>query len=158
MLGEVLGVIPKSETTPNSPETKPAARSRTSLVLAIVIIVVVGLAFGAVVHTSSGSVQYACMTIDHQGSNLDITTSGIIHFSGTEYYLSCVEGSPLPTSSTSVSCLTVSPQIETATYPGAASTYFYYLSAKTGTITLQGAAANATEIISPSSASILVTC
>jgi len=158
MLGEVPSVIPKSESTPNSSETKPAARSRTSLMLVIVIIVVVGLAFGAVVHTSSGSVQYACMTIDHQGNNLDITTTGIIHVSGTGYFLSCSEGSPLPSSSTSVSCLTVNPEIETPIYPGAANTYYYYLTTKTGTISLQGAAANATEIIPPTSAWVLVTC
>ena len=158
MLGEVPSVIPKSDSTPNPSESKPAARSRTSLFLMVVIIVIVGLAFGAVVHSSSGSIQYACMTIDHQGNNLVVTTSGIIHVSGTEYYLSCGEGAPLPTSSTSVSCLTVNPRINTPAYPGAASTYYYYLTARTGTVSLQGAATNATEIISPSSVSILVTC
>jgi hypothetical protein len=158
MLGEVPSVIPKPESTPDSSETKPAARSRTSLILVVAIIIILALAFGAVVHTSSGSVQYACMTIDRQGNNVDITTSGLIHVSGTGYYLSCNEGSPLPTGSLSVSCLTVNPQQTAPPFPGAASTYYYYLTTKTGTISLQGAAANATEITQPTSASFLVSC
>jgi hypothetical protein len=158
VLGEVPSVIPKSESTSNPSETKPAARPRTSLVLVVALIIIAGLAFGAVVHSSSGSVQYACMTINHQGNNVDVTTSGLIHVSGSDIYLSCSEGSPLPTSSTSVSCLTVNPQLETPPYPGAASTYYYHLTTSTGSITLQGAAANTTEVTPPSSVSILVTC
>jgi hypothetical protein len=151
-------MIPKSESTTNSSAIKAPSRSRASLILVLAVVVVLALSLGAIVHSSSGSVQYACMTIDHQGSNLDVTTNGIIHYGGTGYYVSCGEGAPLPTSSTSVSCLTVNAQLITSPFPGAASTYFYYLTTKTGTIALQGAAANATEIISPSSASILVTC
>jgi hypothetical protein len=158
MLGEVPGMIPKSESTSNSSETRPAARSKTTLPLVIVIIIVVVLGLVAVEHSSSASVQYACISVDHQGSNLAVTTSGIIHVSGSDYFFSCSEGSPLPTTSLTVSCLTVTPQEVTPPYPGAASTYYYHLTTKTGTISLQGAPVNATEIIAPSSASVLVAC
>jgi hypothetical protein len=158
MLGEVPGMIPISEFTPNPSEKRTAARSKTTLPLVIAIIIIVVLGFGAVEHSSSASVQYACISVDHQGTDLVVSTSGIIHVSGSDYYFSCSEGSPLPTSSLTVSCLTVSPQEVSSPYPGAASTYYYHLTTKTGTISLQGAPVNATEVIAPSSASVLVTC
>ncbi len=145
--------------TTKPPEAKSPSRSPNSIILVAVIVVVVALALGAAVYKSSASTPYACATFDRQGSNVLVTTSGIIHVSSTgHYYISCSEGSPLPVSGTSISCLTVVAQLETSSYPGAASTYFYYLTSTTGTITLQGAGVNATEITPPSSASILVTC
>ncbi|MDA4122347.1 MAG: hypothetical protein OK456_04105 [Thaumarchaeota archaeon] len=146
-----------STTTPA--ETKAPPRSTNSMILVVVIVVVVALALGATVYKSSGSTPYACTTLDRQGNNVLVTTSGIVHVSSTgHYYISCSEGSPLPVSGTTVSCLTVMAQLETSSYPGAASTYFYYLSSTTGAIALQGAGVNATEVTAPSSASILVTC
>ena len=145
--------------TPDSTQTKKTGRSNVQLIVVVAIIAVAALS-GVVVLHHIGPVHYACLSISSQNGAVDVSTSGIIHYTGTQYYVSCNEGSDLPTSADSYSCLMVKPDLVTSPYPGAASTYYYYLSATAGKISLQGAAANSTEIITPAtaSASFLVTC
>ena len=146
-----------SPSTPESTQTKKTGRSNVQLILVLAIIAVAALS-GIVVLHHVGTVNYACLSISSQNGAVDVSTSGIIHYTGTQYYVSCEEGAPLPTSADSYSCLTVKPDLVTSTYPGAASTYYYYLSTTTGKISLQGASANSTEIITPASASFVITC
>ena len=100
------------------------------------------------------------MRIAQNGSTLQVTTGGIIHYVKSQYYVTCTEGSSLPTSPLTTSCMTITPQVVVAQIGAGASTYYYYLSAPGHQIALQGAPSptNGTEIITPSGVSINVSC
>jgi hypothetical protein len=145
-----------------SAENPPAKDGRSFLLLSVIAIVAIaGVSGAAVLIYSSQPSQYACISIGYHGSTLQLTTSGLIHISGSQYYISCSDGTDdgqLPTSSLGASCLTITAKEVTSTYPGAASTYYYYLTAPGHTITLQGVTTNSTEITQPNDASIQVDC
>jgi hypothetical protein len=152
----------RSETS-TTPPPAAAARKMPPLlpVVIIALIVIVAIATGVgVVDTSGGPTSYACLDIAHQGSNELITTSGLLHYLKSEYYVSCSEGSNLPTNQYKASCLTISPQNVPAAIGSGASTEYYYISAAGNSITLNGAPPpiNGTEIITPASISLSVTC
>jgi hypothetical protein len=129
------------------------------LVIALIAIVVVATGVGFF-ETSGGPTSYACMSISHQGSDIKITTSGLVHFLKQQYYITCTEGSSLPSSTYKSSCLTITPQVVLSAIGVGASTNYYYLSASGHAITLVGAAppVNGTEIITPTAISLSVSC
>jgi hypothetical protein len=129
------------------------------VVLVLIAIVVIGTGV-AYVETASGPTSYACLSIAHQGNNEQVTTTGMLHYVKSQYYISCSEGSSLPTSQYTASCLTISPKTIPATIGLGASTEYYYLSANGNAITLNGAPAptNGTEIITPQGISLSVSC
>lgn len=149
-----------SATTANQPgSTAPSRTTSTTAIFVVLVVVIAALAGGTIIlQKTSGSQKYACVSVGHQGSDLSVTTTGLIHVNGTSYYVSCNEASTLPTGSLSDSCLTITAQIRTSSYPGAASTYYYELTTKTGSIMLENAPVNATEVIQPTSAYFLVSC
>jgi hypothetical protein len=113
-----------------------------------------------VASNAGGPASYACMSITKSGSGVDLKTSGLIHFLNNEYYISCNEGSSLPTSQYKASCLTISPQTIPASIGVGASTEYYYISANGAAINLVGAPppTNGTEIITPASVSLQTSC
>jgi len=129
------------------------------VILALIVIVGIATAVGYA-ETAGGTTSYACMSITHQGSNEKITTSGLLHYVKSQYYVSCNEGSPLPSSQFSASCLKISPKTIPAAIGLGASTEYYYISATGNAITLNGAPApvNSTEYINPGSISLSVSC
>jgi hypothetical protein len=146
-----------------TPPAKGTPRSRPALlpmvVLALVVIAVVATGVGYF-ETSGGATSYACMGVSHQGSNVQVTTTGLLHYVKAQYYISCNEGSNLPSNDFKSSCLTISPLQVLAPIGVGAATYYYYLSSGGHTITLQGAPAptNGTEIITPASISLSISC
>jgi len=129
------------------------------VILVLIVIVVVATGVGYAV-TSSGPTSYACISITHQGSNQKITTTGLLHYVKSQYYISCSEGSSLPTSKYNASCLTISPHTIPAAIGLGASTEYYYISANGNAITLNGAPApvNSTEYINTASISLSIAC
>ncbi len=129
------------------------------MVIVLLAIAVVGTGV-AVIETSSGPTHYACLQISHQDSTVTVTTTGLLHYLDAAYYISCNEGSSLPTGTFTSSCLTISPQNIPATIGVGASTEYYHLSASGHTITLVGAPAptNGTEIITPAGISLSISC
>ena len=147
----------------NTPQTAKASgnstlRSRLPLIVLIIFLAIAAAGVAAGAASSSGATQLSCLSITHQGSGLQITTNGLVHISGTQYYVACPEGSNPVTSSTSVSCLTIAPQEHNFSYPDAAPYLWYYLVAPGHAITIPGAVANATEIIPPPDVTIQVSC
>jgi hypothetical protein len=129
--------------------------------LLIALLVIAAAATGVgVLATSGGSKSFACMDVGQNGSNVQVTTSGLIHFLKGQYYVTCTEGSSLPTSPLTTSCLTISPQLVTAQIGAGASTYYYNLNAPGHQVALQGAPnpTNGTEIVTPAGVSIVVSC
>jgi hypothetical protein len=154
-------MIRSATSTTSSPEA--AAKSRPALLpfAVLVLIAIVVIATGvAYVQASSGPTSYACISIAHQGNNEKITTTGMLHYQQSQYYISCSEGSSLPASQYTASCLTISPQTVPAKIGLGASTEYYYISANGKAITLNGAPTptNATEIITPTAVSLSVSC
>jgi hypothetical protein len=147
--------------TPAQPAATPRGRPAILPMLLIVLlaIVVIGTGVGYVA-TSTGPTTYSCISLSHQGSSVVVKTTGLVHYLKSQYYITCTEGSPLPTSPLTYSCLTVTPQSLLAPIGVGATTYYYYLSAPGHTTTLQGAPAptNGTEIITPWAISLLVNC
>lgn len=129
------------------------------VILALIVIVVVATGVGYAATTGS-TTNYACISITHQGSTEKITTSGLLHYAKSQYYVSCNEGSPLPSSQYTASCLTISPKTILAPIGGGASTEYYYISASGNAVTLNGAPApvNSTEYVDPSAISLSVSC
>ena len=129
------------------------------VLVVLLAIVVIGTGAGFVA-TSTGPTSYSCISLSHQGSNVLVKTTGLIHYFKSQYYITCTEGSSLPTSPLTYSCLTITPQSLLAPIGVGATTYYYYLSAPGHTITLQGAPAptNGTEIINPWAVSLLSSC
>jgi hypothetical protein len=129
------------------------------LLIVLLAIVVIGTGAGYIA-TSTGPTTYSCISLSHQGSNVLVKTTGLVHYLKSQYYTTCTEGSTLPTSPLTYSCLTITPQSLLAPIGVGATTYYYYLSAPGHTITLQGAPppTNGTEIITPWAISLLVSC
>ncbi len=148
-----------SSTTTSEPVSRSPVGLAALVVLVLIALVVIitGVGFAA---TAGGSTHYACMSISHQGSDEKITTSGLLHYLDSGYYVTCNEGSSLPTSSYKASCLTISPKTVPAAIGLGASTQYYYISSTGGSITLQGAPTpvNATEFTNPSGITITVAC
>jgi hypothetical protein len=127
----------------------------------LVLIAVVVIATGAsYLNTANGPTSYACISIAHQGSDEQIKTTGLLHYTQSQYYISCSEGSSLPTSQFKASCLTISPKTIAAAIGLGASTEYYYISANGNAITLNGATApvNSTEYVDPAAISLSVAC
>jgi len=136
----------------------PAILPIVVIILVAITVVATGVAYLA---TSSGPTGFACMSVTHQGSEVQVKTTGLLHYVKAQYYVTCNEGSNLPASTLTTSCLTITPQIVPASIGIGAATYYYYLSASAGhAITLQGAPAptNGTEIITPAAISLSVSC
>jgi hypothetical protein len=130
------------------------------VILVLIVIVVIGTGVG-VAETSGGPSNYACMSISRQsGSGVDLTTTGLIHYLNSQFYISCNEGSNLPTGQDKVGCLTIAPQNVAAKIGVGASTEYYYVSAGGNALTLQGAPAptNGTEIVTPAGVSLQTPC
>jgi hypothetical protein len=123
--------------------------------------VIVAIGTGAAYAAGAGSgTSYACITISHQGSSETIKTTGLLHWVNSQYYISCNEGSNLPTSDYKASCLTISAKTIPAKIGVGASTEYYYISSNGSPISLSGAPAptNATEFINPANISLTITC
>lgn len=154
-------MIRSATSTASPPEGPPKSRPAILplVILLLIVIAAVGTAV-AYVDTSTGATGYACMSISHQGSSETITTTGLLHYVNSQYYISCNEGSNLPTSKYTASCLTISPQTIPARIGVGASTEYYYISAGGNAIRLSGAPAptNGTEIITPSDIFLTVMC
>jgi hypothetical protein len=152
--------------TQSATSTTPAAgtqRKRPALlpIVILVLIVIVAIGTGAAYASGASSgTSYACITITHQGSSETIKTTGLLHWAGSQYYISCNEGSNLPTSKYTASCLTISPKTIAASIGKGASTEYYYISSGGSQISLSGAMTptNATEFINPSAIFLTITC
>lgn len=145
-----------------STEGAPKKEGRSFMLFSIIAIVAIAAVSGAAILVyDSQPTQYACISIAHSGSNLKLTTTGLIHIDGSSYYISCNDGTDdgnLPTGVLATSCLTITPQKISTSYPGAAPTYYYYLTAPNHTITLEGMTTNSTIILQPNDAWIQVDC
>ena len=99
-------------TTTTSPPAKTAREMPAVLpMLLIVLIAILVIATGVgYLQTSGGATNYACMSISHQGSSVQVKTTGLVHFLKQQYYVTCDEGSNLPTSTFTSSCLTITSQ------------------------------------------------
>jgi hypothetical protein len=150
----------RPEQPTNQAGKKPIDTSRTELILLIVILVIgsIGVGVGVrVIH--AGPLQYGCLSVNQQGSEIGVSTSGLIHLGASGYYISCSEGATTTSAPVTVSCLTITPQTQASPYPDSSGMAIQYsLSAGGHTITLQGAPANATEITQPTGATIQVNC
>ncbi len=138
---------------------KPGNRSMLPIVLLIIVLVVAAVTVGLGLRSaSSGSTVYGCITLSQQGTNVKVVTSGIIHVSATQYYITCPEGAANPTSPITVSCLTVSPHLKVFNYPGESPSNWYYLSAPGHIITAPAPSDNSSEVLQPANATIEVSC
>ena len=148
------------EQTTNQSGKRSIDAPRTELILLLVILVIgsIGIGVGVrVIHADP--LQYGCLSVNQQGSEISVTTSGLIHIDASGYYISCSEGATTTTAPVTVSCLTITPQTQTSPYPDSAGMAIQYsLGADGHPITLQGAPANATEITQPTGATIQVNC
>jgi hypothetical protein len=149
--------------TPTTTPSQGGKRGTPSIALMVVIallaIVVVGTGVGYF-ETAGGVTNYACMSVTHQGSDISVTTTGMVHLLKGQYYVTCTEGSNLPSTTYKSSCLTITPKVVVAGIGVGASTNYYYLSAAGQAITLACAAplTNGTEIITPAGISLSVSC
>ncbi len=126
------------------------------IILMVLAVIATGVGYVA---TATGPTKYSCISLTHQGSNVLVKTTGLVHFK-VQYYITCTEGSGVPTSPLTFSCLTLTPQVVPATVGVGGTETFFYLSTAGHNIALQGAPAptNGTEIITPSSISLAVSC
>ena len=152
----------QSATTP-TPPAAAAPRKRPALLPLVIIVLILIVAVGTGVAYAAGAgngTSYACITISHQGNSQTIKTTGLLHWVNSQYYISCNEGSNLPTGKYTVACLTISPKTIPAKIGVGASTEYYYISANGSPISLSGAPTptNATEFIDPASISLTVAC
>jgi hypothetical protein len=146
--------------------TTPAAgstKSRPPLVPLVILVLIVIVAIGtgaAYAYGASAGTSYACLTISHQGGSETVKTTGLLHYVNSQYYISCNEGSNLPTSKFTASCLTISPETIPARIGVGASTEYYYVSAGASALSLSGAPppTNATEFIDPAAVSLTAAC
>jgi hypothetical protein len=127
------------------------------IVLMVLVVIATGVGYAT---TSGGPTTYSCMSLSHQGSSVVLKTTGLVHYVKSQYYITCTEGSSLPTSPLNFSCLTITPQAVAAPIGIGATTYYYYLSTSGQTVTLQGAPAptSGLEIITPANISLSVSC
>ncbi len=155
---ERLAILAEFKKEPVEAPKKSSSGFSLPMVLLIVALVIAAVVAGIGLTTSSGATVYGCMSISNQGGNVKIDTSGIIHVAGSQYYVTCAEGDANPTTSTSVSCLTINPHTETYTYPDSGTETWYYLSAPGHTITIPPVSVNSTEVLQPTTSTITVTC
>ncbi|MGA2665475.1 MAG: hypothetical protein ABSF83_11065 [Nitrososphaerales archaeon] len=134
-----------------------AARTSTVILIVVLAIVIIGTGVG-IASTSSNGFQYACLSATRSGSDVDVTTTGLMHHIGSQYFISCAEGATVSAVTASYSCMTVSPRTTSSNYPAGSVAYDYYLTAAGGSIALVGAPVNATVVTQPTTASIEVTC
>ena len=129
------------------------------VILGLIVIVVIGTGAGYAA-TAGGPTSYACLSIAKQGGGVDITTTGLIHYLNAQFYISCNEGSSLPTNQYKAACVTISPRNIPATIGVGAATEYYYVSANGNAINLVGAPSptNGTEIIDPAGVSLQTSC
>jgi hypothetical protein len=134
------------------------SRSTVTFVILFVILAVAALGIGVGLKTAASSTTYACFSLTTQDGGVQAVTSGIIHIDGSQYYVTCPEGSPSPTTSNTYSCLSIAAQLKTFTYPDSSDLVLYYLSAGGNSISLPSHAANATEILPNPQSTITVSC
>jgi hypothetical protein len=136
---------------------RPAILPAVIIVLLVIAVVVTGVGY---IGEATGPTHYACLSVSHQDSTVKVTTSGLLHYLNSQYYVSCNEGSSLPTTTLTSQCLTILPQNIPASIGNGAATEYYHISASGHTITLQGAPApaNGTEIITPAAISLSISC
>lgn len=129
------------------------------VIFGLIIIIVIGTGV-AVAQGAGGPTKYSCMSITHSGNTVVVTTSGLIHYVGSEYYITCNEGSPLPSTGITSSCLTITPKTILAPIGVGASTEYYYLSSSGSSLTIHGVPAptNDTEWITPAGLSLSTSC
>jgi len=127
------------------------------LVLIAIVVIATGLSY---LNTATGPTGYACISITHQSSTELVKTTGLLHYARSQYYISCSEGSSLPTSQYTASCLTISPKTVVPPIGLGASTEYYYISANGNSITLNGAPApaNSTEYVNTAALSLSIAC
>lgn len=144
---------------PVEPSKKGTGRSRFPIVL-LVVLLVAALAIGSLgLGSASAKSVYGCMTFKQQGNDVDVVTTGIIHVSGGQYYITCAEGDTYPTTPTTVSCLTVNPRTVDSPYPDGGAAVWYFLSATGHTITAPPISANSTEVLqTPAGTTVTVSC
>lgn len=148
-----------AETEQKKVTKKSPMASHAPLIVLVVLLVVAALTLGIGLRSESSSARYGCMSISQSGSTVQLSTSGIIHVDGSQYYITCSEGDTNPTSPITVGCLSVTPKVTTFTYPAAQNTERYYLSAQGHTITVPPAASNSTDVLQTStSVQIQVAC
>ena len=141
-------------------EKKPARKtsgSRVPILALVVFLVIAALTVGVGLSTANGN-NYGCMSVTQNGSTVKVVTTGIIHFSGSQYYITCGEGGTLPTTPLSVSCLTVTPKLVTNTYPAGQAARWYYLSAPGHEIVAPPPSTNSSVVLQPTDATIQVSC
>jgi hypothetical protein len=151
----------QSATSTAPPAGTPRKRPALLPIVIVVLIVIVAIGTGAAYAAGASSgTSYACITVSHQGSSETIKTTGLLHWVNSQYYISCNEGSNLPTSRYSASCLTITPKTIPASIGVGASTEYYYISSNGSPISLSGATAptNATEFINPANIFLTITC
>lgn len=152
-------------TTTAPPEKAEKAKRQAPSLLSVVIIVLVLVAAAvsgvAYLSARSGPTHYACMAVKDSDGTVTVTTTGLLHYVSNQYYVSCNEGSALPTSELKSACLSITPQTIPAKIGVGAATEYYYLSSSGGhTIQLQGAApmSNGDEIIETAGISLVTAC
>jgi hypothetical protein len=153
-------ILSTAQTEPQGGAARKMKLGPVQLVIfALIAIVAIGTGV-AVAEGSGGPATYACMSITHNGSTVVVTTTGLIHYVGTQYYISCNEGSALPSKVLSSSCLTISPKTILAPIGVGAATEYYYFSSTGSSVTINGAPAptNNTEWITPAGLSLTTTC
>jgi hypothetical protein len=142
-----------------STSKKSGNRSPLPVVFLIVALVIAAGFIGAGLRSSaSGTTTYGCITLSQQGTNVKVVTSGILHVSGTQYYVTCAEGDSNPTTPATLSCLTITPQLKAFSYPGESPATWYYLSAPGHTITAPAPSDNSSELLQPANATVEVSC
>jgi len=153
-------IVTATNTAPTPKTTKRGTPPWPALVVvALIVILVIGTGV-AYLGASGGPTKYACMSISHQGGEVQITTTGLLHYLKQQYYITCTEGSSLPSNVYTSACLTITPQVVLAGIGVGASTNYYYLSAPANAIAVAGAPplVNGSEIITPSAISLSVRC
>lgn len=138
---------------------KKAGPPRSGIIVLVVVLVLAALALGIGFTTSSSATSYACMSLTHQGNDVELATSGIIHESGSQYYIVCPEGISNVNTGITFSCLTITPKTTTYPYPDASTYNWYYLSAPGHTITIPPTATNSSEVLQTlGSSTVVVSC
>src|SRR5712692_9619377 len=99
-LGKSLAEGKASFDMSTTPQPAATPRGRPAilpmLLLLLLAIAVIGTGAGYIV-TSSGPTNYSCMSLSHQGNAVQLKTTGLVHYVKSQYYVTCTEGSPLPT-------------------------------------------------------------
>lgn len=128
-------------------------------IIIIAVVVVVAAIGGASIVFKSSTSKYSCLSVSTQGGDVQVSTSGLIHIDGTQYYVTCAEGAADLTAPATYSCLTISPQVITTTYPdNPLLATRYYLDAGDHTITVSGTTGNETEISPGPGVGITIAC